>query len=68
MGMFGPLSMVPSTNRPITERPQFNPSRPLTDRPIGALGSFGPGTRTNVNDEIKRTLAMTRKRAGSAAA
>ncbi len=59
MGMLGPLGMVPSTNRPLTERPQFNPSRPLTDRPMGSLG---PASRPNVHDEIKRTLASTKER------
>jgi methyl-accepting chemotaxis protein len=59
MGMFGPLGMVPSANRPITERPQVVPSRPLTDRP---MTSFGPASRPNMNDEIRRTLAATRER------
>ncbi|HEY7020749.1 MAG TPA: hypothetical protein VH349_06490, partial [Ktedonobacterales bacterium] len=59
MGMFGPLGMVPSANRPITERPQVVPSRPLTDRP---MTSYGPASRPNMNDEIRRTLAATRER------
>jgi hypothetical protein len=59
MGVFGPLGMVPSANRPITERPQVVPSRPLTDRPIA---SYGPASRPNLNEEVKRTLAATRER------
>jgi hypothetical protein len=59
MGVFGPLGMVPSANRPITERPQAVPSRPLTDRP---MTSYGPASRPNLNEEVKRTLAATRER------
>jgi hypothetical protein len=59
MGVFGPLGMVPSANRPMTERPQVVPSRPLTDRP---MASFGPASRPNLNEEVKRTLAATRER------
>jgi hypothetical protein len=62
MGMFGPLGMVPATNRPPTERPQIVPSRPLTDRPIGGYPSYGPASRPNLTDEVKRTLASTRER------
>src|SRR4051794_16878667 len=59
MGMFGPLSTVRATNRPITGRPQVVPSRPLTDRP---MGSYGPASRPNLTEEVKRTLAATRER------
>jgi hypothetical protein len=59
MGVFGPLGMVPSANRPMTERPQAVPSRPLTDRP---MASYGPASRPNLNEEVKRTLAATRER------
>ena len=59
IGMFGPLGMVPSANRPMTERPQAVPSRPLTERP---MASYGPASRPNLNEEVKRTLAATRER------
>jgi hypothetical protein len=59
MGMIGPLGMVPSTSRPITERPQIASSRPLTDRP---MGSYGPASRPNLNEEVRRTLEATRER------
>src|SRR5262249_40419819 len=59
MGMFARLGMVPSTNRPMTERPQAVPSRPLTERP---MASYGPASRPNLNEEVKRTLAATRER------
>jgi len=59
MGMFGPLGMVPSTSRPMTERPQVSSSRPLTG---GPMGSYGPASRPSLNEEVRRTLEATRER------
>jgi hypothetical protein len=56
MGAFGPLGMVPSANRPMTDRPPAVPSRPLTNP------SYGPSSRPNLSEEVKKTLAATRER------